>query len=91
MDLLFEILFDVYIELMMFIVPEKHTTSKKYRYLSILIASIVLLGVLALFIWGCVLLIDYNNKLGVIPIVFAICLSIVQFVFGVIIYNKKSK
>lgn len=41
---------------MMFVVPEEKTTSKKYRTFVILVALAVLLGVIALFIWGCVLL-----------------------------------
>ena len=90
MELLFEFLFEVYIELMMFIAPEEKATSKKYRAIAILIASVILFGVLALFIWGFVLLIDYENKLGIVPIAIAIFISIIQIVAGFILHDKKS-
>ena len=90
MELLFEFLFEVYIELMMYIVPEEKASSKKYRVMAILIALAVLFGVLALFIWGCVLISDYSNKLGIIPIAVAIVISIIQIIAGFILHNKKS-
>ena len=90
MELLFEFLFEVYIELMMFIVPEEKATSKKYRAIAILIALVIVFGVLALFIWGFVLLIDYRNKLGIVPIAIAIVISIIQIVAGFILHDKKS-
>ena len=90
MELLFEFLFEVYIELMMFVVPEEKATSKKYRVIAILIALVILFGVLALFIWGFVLLIDYRNKLGIVPIAIAIVISIIQIVAGFILHDKKS-
>lgn len=91
MELILEIIFEIYVELMMYIVPEEKASSKKYRTIAILIASAVLLGVFALFIWGCVLISDYNNKLGIIPIVIAIFISIIQIIAGFILHNKKSK
>ena len=91
MEIIFEILFEVYVALMMYIVPEEKATSKKYRTIAILVATVVLLGVFALFIWGSVLIIDYNNKLGAIPIVIAIVISIVQIIAGFILHDKKSK
>lgn len=91
MDLLFEIVFEIYVELMMYIVPEKKASSKTYRTIAILVAAVVLLGVLALFIWGLVLINDYNNKLGIIPIVIATVISIIQIIAGFILHDKKSK
>ena len=91
MELLFEILFEIYLELMMFIVPEEKASSKKYRAITILVAIVVLLSVLALFIWGVVLISDYNNKLGIIPITIAIVISIIQIIAGFILHDKKSK
>ena len=91
MELLFEILFEIYVELMMYIVPEEKASSKKYRIIAILIATAVLLGTLSLFIWGCVLLSDYNNTLGVIPIVIAVIISIAQIIAGFILHDKKTK
>ena len=91
MELIFEIFFEVYVELMMYIVPEEKASSKKYRTIVILAATVMLLGVFALFIWGCVLVSDYNNKLGIFPIVIAIVISIIQIVAGFILHDKKSK
>ena len=91
MELVLEILFEVYLELMMLIVPEEEAASKKYRYISMAIAGAVLVGVLALLIWGCVLIADHDNMLGVIPIGIASVISIVQITAGVILYTKNSK
>ncbi|MBQ7331326.1 MAG: hypothetical protein IJW94_06010 [Oscillospiraceae bacterium] len=91
MELIFEIIFEVYVELMMYIVPEEKASSKKYRTIVILAATVILLGVFALFIWGCVLISGYNNKLGIIPILIAIVISIIQIIAGFILRDKKSK
>ena len=89
MELFLEIIFGVYVELMMYIVPEEKASSKKYRTIAILIAAVILVGVLALFIWGCVLISDYDNKLGIIPIVISIVISIIQIIAGFILHVKK--
>ena len=90
MEFLFEFIFGLYLELMMFVVPEEKATSKKYRTFVILVAMAVLLGVFALFIWGCVLL-ERNNYLGFIPILIAIVISMIQIIAGFILHDKKSK
>ena len=89
MEFLFEFIFELYLELMMFVVPEEKTTSKKYRTFVILVALAVLLGVFALFIWGCVLL-EHNNYLGFIPILIALLISVAQIIAGLKIQNKKT-
>ena len=76
---------------MLYIVPEEKVTSKEYRILTVFFALFVLLGVFALFIWGCVLISVYNNKLGIIPIVIAIVISIIQIIAGFILHDKNSK
>ena len=91
LEIIFEIIFEFYVELMLYIVPEEKVTSKKYKIITVLFALFVLLGVLALFIWGCVLISDYNNKLGVIPIIIAVIISIAQIIAGFIMHDKKSK
>ena len=91
MELLFEILFEVYIELMLFIVPEEKAASKKYRVLAIVFAVFALLGIFALLIWGCVLISDYHNMLGLIPIILAIVLSLIQIVAGLVLHVRRSK
>ncbi len=91
MEIIFEIIFELYLELMMYIVPDEGKTSKKHRKKAALIATAVLLGVLALFIWGCILVCDYNNYFGFIPIMIAIAISIAQIIAGFILHDKKSK
>lgn len=90
MEFVFEFLFELYLELMMYIVPEEKATSKKYRFLVVVFALVILLGVLALFIWGIVLLEDKNLK-GIIPIGIAIVLSIAQIILGFIFHDRKTK
>ena len=90
MEFLFEIVFEFYVELMLHIVPEKKSSSKKHRTIAIFVAILVLLSVFTLFIWGCVLIFNYNNKLGIIPIFFAAFISIIQIIAGFILHNKKS-
>lgn len=89
MELVLDILFEVYLELMMHIVPEEKAASKKYRILTMLIALMVLAGVLALFGWGIVLLVEHDNKLGILPIAVAAVLSIAQIIAGFILNRGK--
>ena len=91
MELLCEFLFEMYCELMFLIVPEEKTTSKTYRWLSIAVATVVLLSVLALFVWGGVLLFDHGDKRGSIPIIIAAVISVVHIVAGIVLYNRNSK
>lgn len=85
MEVIFEIIYEVYLELMLYIVPEQKASSKFYRGLSLAIAATVMFGVLALFIWGGVLLVDYNNSLGYIPITIGAVISIVQIILGLVL------
>ncbi len=91
MEILLEILFEVYIELMMYVVPEEKATSHKYRIFATVIALMALVGVIALFIWGCFLIVNHDNKLGIIPVVVAIIFSIVQIYAGLVVQSRKSK
>lgn len=91
MELLYEILFEVYLELMFIIAPEEETTSKAYRYIAIAVASVVLIGVLALFVWGGVLVAERHDSRGWIPIAVASVVSVAQIVVGVVLFDRKSK
>ena len=86
MDIIVEILLEVYMELMMLIVPEK--SEKKRKTIATILALIVLALVFALVIWGCILVFDYGNLYGIIPLSFAIIISIVQISFGIVRFNK---
>lgn len=90
-EFLFELFFEAYIELMMYIVPKEKATLKRYRVIAIIIATISLLGNLALFIWGGILLFGRHNFWGLVPIAVAICFSLAQIFIGFILNQKKNK
>jgi hypothetical protein len=91
MELIYEIFFEIYLELMMYMVPEKGGVSRRYRFLAILIATVVLIGVLALFLWGFFLILEEKNWLGLLPIVLASVISLAQIIAGFYLYCKKGK
>ncbi len=91
MELLYEILFEVYLELMFIVVPEEEAASKRYRYIAICVATVVLAGVLALFVWGGVLIVEQHDGRGWIPIVIASAISVAQIVAGFVLYDRKAK
>ncbi len=87
MDIIFEIFFEIYGELMFLIVPEKNR-SKKTVFLSKLIATLVLLGVVALAIWGLVLVFEYENMWGTVPVAAAVIVSLAQIIAGIVLYKR---
>ena len=87
MELLVEILFEIYGELMFLIIPEENR-SKKYIWISKIIAVVVLLAVISLAIWGSVLISDYNNMCGIVPIAIAIVISLAQIIAGIVLFKK---
>ena len=62
---------------MLFIVPEEKAASKKFRFFAGLIAFIAMIGIIALFIWG-IVLIERGKFVGILPIVIAVILSLLQ-------------
>ena len=89
MEIISEILFEMFLELMMLIVPEDKRETKKYRAIAITVSFTVLFSVFALVIWGCILISDYNNKLGAIPITVAVVISILWIVLGLVMNAKR--
>ena len=87
MDILVEILLEIYMELMLLIVPEKNL-SKKHIFIAKILAVLVLVGMLALVVWGNVLILDHGNMLGVIPITVAGVISLAQIVGGILLYKR---
>ncbi len=87
MEILAEILFEVYGELMLLIIPEK-STGKAYTFAVKIIAAAVLIGAVALVIWGAVLIMDHGDLLGIIPIAMGALISLAQIIAGIILYNK---
>lgn len=88
MDIIVEIFLELYMELMMLVVPEENV-GKKHRVIASLIAVVVTLGLLALGVWGVVLIVEQDNLLGIIPIVIAVLLSLAQIIAGILLYKKK--
>jgi len=87
MDIVIEILLEIYMELMFLVIPEKNAT-KKHIWIAKITAILVVLGIFALAIWGCVLIVDHNNLWGILPIAIAIVISLVQIIAGIILYKK---
>ena len=87
MELLFEILFEVYGELMFLIIPEKRL-NKKYVIATKVIAVLVFLGVIALALWGVVLITDHHRSIGILPIAAAVLISLGQIVAGIVLFKK---
>lgn len=87
MEFLAEFFLEIYMELMMLVIPEKNIT-KKHRIIAKIIAICVLLILLGLAVWGVALLIDYDDLLGLIPLSIAVIFSVIQIVVGIVLYNK---
>ena len=87
MELLVEILFEVYGELMFLIIPEKRM-DKKYIIIAKMIAVLVFIGVIALVLWGAILISDYNNLIGIVPISIAAVISLAQIIAGIVLFKK---
>ena len=87
MDLVIEILLEIYMELMFLVIPEKNA-SKKHIWIAKITAVSVVLGIFALVIWGGVLIVDHNNLWGVFPIAVAVVTSLAQIIAGIILYKK---
>ena len=88
MDFIFEVLFELFMEMMFLIVPENKVKSKKHHILAITLALLTTVGYIALFIWG-VILIDNGNSWGALPIILAILMSLTQFIIGVVSRSKE--
>lgn len=90
MDIVIDILLEIYMELMMLIVPEEKRGKKHYRIATV-IAVLCMLGIMALGVWGIVWIAEYDNMLGLIPLTFALLLSVAQIVLGVILFIKRNR
>lgn len=87
MDFLIELFLEIYMELMMLLVPEKNIT-KKHKIIATSLALFVLALVFGLIIFGVVLLVDYDNLWGILPLAFAVLISLVQIIAGIVLYKK---
>ncbi len=87
MELLGEILFEIYGELMLLIIPDKHRTPKFILLTKIIAISVLALAV-GLAILGGVLIFENGNMVGIIPLAFATVISLAQIIAGIVLYNK---
>ena len=87
MELLFEILFEVWGELMLLVIPEKNVT-KRMRWLSRLLAVLSLVTVVALALWGIWLTVDLHSLWGILPIAVAVLISLAQILLGILLYKR---
>ena len=90
MDILVEIFLELYLELMLLIVPEEKRKKRHYIWATV-VAIVVTFGVLSLGVWGGYLIWEKKNLLGILPLTFAIALSVLQIAAGIVLYNKKNK
>ena len=89
MDILFEIIFEVYLELMFLIVPEDKR-NRGVVFLTKVIAILVMAGVIALVVWGAIQYFDYGRRVGIIYFVLAAVISIAQIALGIIFYRRRN-
>lgn len=87
MDILIEVVLDLYLELMVMIVPEKNVT-KGMRVLAIIIAIVFAFGLPALFLFGVSLLFEKNTVWGLILIIVSALLVLAQIIAGIVLYKK---
>lgn len=90
MDLLIEIFLEVYMELMLLVIPEDKW-GRKRRGIATVLAILALLGIMALAVWGIVWIVERKSPWGWLPLVIAIALSVVQITLGIRLYVRKNK
>ncbi len=73
--------------MMMLIVPKKYLF-KKHIIIAKIVTLCVMAGLAALVIWGLILITDEGRLIGFLPIAIAAVISLIQIVFGIILYNR---
>ena len=90
MDIVIEILIEVFMELMMLVVP-KENIRKKHKIIAGLLAGVFALLVLGLFYFGYYLVFELNDLRGILPLAVSLIVASVQIVLGIIFYIKRNK
>ncbi len=81
---------ELYADLVTSVLPEKG--GKKRLWIARLLAVFcVMLGVIALVIWGAVLIGDRGDFRGIIPIAVAVVVALGQIIIGWHLYDKNEK
>ena len=83
----FEFLVEIYMELMLLVVPEKRG-NKTLRCIAGVLSIAEVFGILFLAFWGISLIADDHNLQGIIPITIAVIISLVQIIAGILLYKK---
>ena len=90
MDFLIEIFLELYMELMLLVIP-KNRRGRKRRIIAAVLAITSLCGIIALAAWGIVWIVDENNPWGYLPLLLAILLSVLQIALGIRLYTQRNK
>ena len=90
MDLLIEILFDVYGELVLLAVPEESLT-RRQAILARVLAAAVLVITLGLVLLGVLLISERGQLIGILPIALAAVLSIAQITAGIVLTVRRHR
>lgn len=88
MEFVMEILMEVYLELMMLIVPDMGNTKRK-KIIAGILAIASALGCIALFLMGAGFAMDGNDGWGMFFILLSISLSAIQILYGIIAWSRR--
>ena len=87
MDIVIEIILEIYMELMGLIVPEKNAT-KGMKVLAVIIAIIGAFGLPILFFIGLNMFIEQTSPWGLLLMILAAILILAQIIVGIVLYKK---
>lgn len=93
MDFFIELLLDVYMELMLWIIPSEHTTPQRARRRAVIVAFCVLFVVVGLFLGGVYIWTQESRvpqPVGIAMVAAGAVLSIIQIVAGIVLRIKNS-
>jgi hypothetical protein len=88
MEFVMEILMEVYLELMMLIVPDMGNTKRK-KIIAGILAIVSALGCIALFLVGTGFAMDGNDGWGMFFILLSISISAIQILYGIIVWSRR--
>ena len=82
-----EIVIEVYLELMMLIVPEEKQ-GKKFHVIAKIIAITIMIGIIAMIVGGIILIENQKIPGGVALISTAGAISLTQIILGIVFYKR---
>jgi hypothetical protein len=88
MEFVMEILLEVYLELMMLIVPDIGNTKRK-KIIAGILAIVSALGCIALFLVGTGFALDGENGRGMFFILLSISISAIQIIAGIVLWSRR--